>query len=141
MVILSLTSNLFTFILFGLATSLPMALTIRALMGAGNGNIGVIRTAVAELVPWKELQPRAFSIMPMVWNIGSILGPAIGGALSNPLKVKPRGGEEGAGMPQEGSLLRRFPFAVPNFLAAGLSVLSLVNCVLFLNVSAQGLRL
>lgn len=35
---------------------------------------GIIRTVVAEMVPQKVLQPRAFSIMPLVWTIGSILG-------------------------------------------------------------------
>lgn len=36
------------------------------------------RTAVAEMVPWKELQPRAFSLMPLVFNIGAVFGPVLG---------------------------------------------------------------
>ena len=48
-----------------------MALVARALSGAGNGNVGIIRTMVAELCPWRELQPRAFSVMPLVY-IGSV---------------------------------------------------------------------
>jgi len=43
-----------------------MALIARMLGGAANGNVGIIRTAVAEMVPQKSLQPRAFSVMPLV---------------------------------------------------------------------------
>jgi MFS family permease len=68
-----------------------MAMTARALQGLGNGNVGILRTTVAELCPWKvcgrdlhlqpssnrsqELQPRAFSIMPLVYTVGAIFGP------------------------------------------------------------------
>lgn len=38
----------------------------------------VFRTMVAELVPSKEHHARAFTIMPMIFNIGSGLGPFIG---------------------------------------------------------------
>lgn len=48
-----------------------MAFLARSLQGASSGNVGIIRTAVAEMVPQKELQPRAFSIMPLVWYAGS----------------------------------------------------------------------
>ena len=133
-IILSLFNTLITTVLWGFSTSLPMAIVVRALAGAGNGNVGVIRTAVAELVPWKELQPLAFSIMPLVWNIGSVLGPAVGGALANPSRVPPV--ENGyRGMRSHGSFLERFPFVLPNILAAGLFIISLINCIFFLKVS------
>jgi hypothetical protein len=35
----------------------------------------------------KELQPRAFSVMPLVWSIGSILGPAFGGCKCSPHRI------------------------------------------------------
>lgn len=41
---------------FGLAPSMPLALLARALGGLLNGNVGVIQTTVAELVPNKEHQ-------------------------------------------------------------------------------------
>lgn len=74
-ILLGLLNTMTTSILWGFSTSVPMAITMRALAGAGNGNVGIIRTMVAEMVPWKELQPRAFSIMPLVWGIGSVFGP------------------------------------------------------------------
>jgi len=72
-ILLGLANTMVTSLLWGFSTSLPMALASRALSGAGNGNVGIIRTMVAELCPWKELQPRAFSVMPLVYNIGSII--------------------------------------------------------------------
>lgn len=85
------------------------------------------RTAVAEMVPWKELQPRAFSVMPLVWNIGSIFGPSLGGALSNPMRVKP-----GQPLPPNASLLERFPYALPNIIAALIFVFGIITGILFL---------
>ncbi|KAL9029576.1 MAG: hypothetical protein Q9196_002206 [Gyalolechia fulgens] len=48
-----------TGLLFGFSRNLPMAIVARSLAGASNGNVGILRTTVAELVPQKELQPRA----------------------------------------------------------------------------------
>ena len=76
-------------------------------MGADYNAVGIIRTMVAEMVPQKELQPKAFSIMPLVWSVGSIFGPAFGGVLANPVKQYPAifGGSE---------FLKAYPFALPN---------------------------
>ena len=87
--LLGLFNTMFTSLLWGFSTNLPMAMITRALSGAGNGNIGIVRTMVAELCPWKELQPRAFSLMPLVFSVGSVVGPTLGGALSNPLNREP----------------------------------------------------
>lgn len=64
-----------TGLLFGFSQNLAMVIVARSLAGASNGNVGILRTTVAEIVPWKELQPRAFSVMPLMWTIGSIFGP------------------------------------------------------------------
>jgi MFS family permease len=65
-ILLGLVNTMWTMLLWGFSTNLPMALVARALEGLGNGNVGLLRTMVAELCPWKELQPRAFSVMPLV---------------------------------------------------------------------------
>lgn len=74
-IICGLFTTMVLFLVWGLSTSLPMAITVRVLLGAGNGNVGIIRTMVAEMVTEKHLQPRAFSIMPLVWSIGSASNP------------------------------------------------------------------
>lgn len=114
-------------VLFGFSTSLPMAIVARGLQGLSNGNVGILRTTVAELCPWKELQPRAFSIMPLVFTIGAIFGPSLGGALSNPLRVDPRA-------PKGERFLERFPYCPPNLVAASIFAVGIVTGWLFLKV-------
>ena len=78
-IMLAITCAMVSSLLFGFSRSLVWAIVARSFAGASNGNVGIMRTTVAELVPYKELQPKAFSIMPLVWTIGSIFGPGFGG--------------------------------------------------------------
>ena len=119
-----------TSIMFGFSKSLPRAIVVRALTGAGNGNVGTMRTTVAELVPQKELQPRAFSIMPLVWTIGSILGPAFGGALADPANKYPK-------VLGKNRFLRNFPFALPNIVAGSFFLIGLTVGFLFLKETLE----
>lgn len=131
-ILLGLTSTMITTLIWGFSKGLPMAIVARALAGAGNGNVGMLRTSVAEMVPWKELQPRAFSIMPLVWNVGSILGPSIGGALANPYNVKPGDQKPNAG------LLEMFPYALPNIVGAVFFAIGIITGILFLEETLEG---
>ncbi len=82
---------------------------------------------VAEMVPEKELQPRAFSIMPLVWSLGSIFGPSFGGFFANPA-------ENLSGLFGKSKFLIKFPFALPNLVAGGLFMIGITNGVFFLKV-------
>ncbi|KAI4833489.1 MFS general substrate transporter [Aureobasidium sp. EXF-8845] len=129
-ILFSLTCTMITSLLWGFSSSLGMAIAVRILAGAANGTVGIIRTAVAEMVPWKELQPRAFSVMPLVWNIGSIFGPTLGGALANPYHVKP-----GQPLSDNPAFFERFPYALPNMLAVILFAIGITIGILFLEES------
>ncbi|KAF1982503.1 MFS general substrate transporter [Aulographum hederae CBS 113979] len=129
-ILICLTNTMIMSLLWGFSTSLPMAMVARALSGAGNGNVGIIRTMVAEMCPWKELQPRAFSIMPLVYNVGSVIGPSIGGLLSNPYHVSPK-------EPAHGSLLERFPYALPNIVSAICFFVGITTGFLFLRETLE----
>ncbi|KAM5443652.1 hypothetical protein MferCBS31731_001426 [Microsporum ferrugineum] len=120
-----LSITMFFTIIFGVSTSLPMAMLARACLGFSSGNVGIIRTVVAELVPERELQPRAFSLMPLVWTIGSIFGPAFGGALVNPVKKYPE-------MFRDSHFFKAYPFALPNLLSAIFFIVGIVTGFLFL---------
>src|ERR1700760_971398 len=112
-------------LLFGFSRSLKWAIVARALSGASNGNVGILRTTVAEMVPHKSLQPRAFSLLPLVWQIGSIVGPILGGALASP----------GTKLPQifgHNKFLKKFPFALPNLVASVFFTLGILEGILFL---------
>ncbi|PGH10191.1 hypothetical protein AJ80_07550 [Polytolypa hystricis UAMH7299] len=112
-------------VMFGASTSLTMAILTRACIGLGNGNVGIIRTIVAELVPQKELQPRAFSLMPLVWTVGSIFGPALGGALANPVENHPK-------LFGNSKLLRKYPYLLPNLAVSIFFIVGIVIGFLFL---------
>ncbi|KAG5926328.1 hypothetical protein E4U42_003422 [Claviceps africana] len=131
--IIGLLCTMICFIVWGMSTSLPMAVTVRAIQGASNGNVGIIRTMVAELVPEKELQPRAFSIMPLVWSLGSVVGPAFGGFFADPVRQFPSLFE---GL----WFFEKFPYALPNLIATFFFLISLTSAVFFLKETLASKR-
>ncbi|KAI8963817.1 MFS general substrate transporter [Daldinia sp. FL1419] len=112
-------------LIFGFAPNLTVALIARAIGGLLNGNMGVLQTTVAELVTSKEHQPRAYTIMPVVWCLGSIVGPMIGGALARPCISYP-------GLFSAGSIWDKYPYLLPNLFSAFIVVIGVVNGILFL---------
>ncbi|RBR20473.1 hypothetical protein FVER53590_00694 [Fusarium verticillioides] len=132
-IIFGLMSSMICFIVWGMSTNLPMAIIVRAIMGGGNGNVGIIRTVVAELVPERELQPRAFSIMPIVWSLGSIIGPSFGGLFAEPAEQYPEifGHIE---------FFKRFPFSLPNLILMVFFLFSATIAALFLHETLPSKR-
>jgi len=96
---------------FGFSTTFWQAMVFRMLGGALNGNVGVMRTMISEIVMEKKYQSRAFLLLPMTANIGTIIGPILGGLLADPASNYP--GWFG-GIPW----LLKFPYAPPNLLSA-----------------------
>lgn len=121
--IMGLVGTALSMICFGFARTLPGAIMARALGGLLNGNVGVLQTTVAELVTKKEHQPRAYSIMPVVWSIGSIIGPSIGGALAMPC--------DNLGF-RRGGLFDRYPFLLPNLFCVGVLIVGIFVGIFFL---------
>ncbi|KAI0302896.1 major facilitator superfamily domain-containing protein [Multifurca ochricompacta] len=70
-------------ILFGLSRSFPALVMSRCLHGMLNGNIGVMKSMMAELTDETNVA-RGFSLIPVVWAVGGTIGPFIGGVLSRP---------------------------------------------------------
>ncbi|KAE8452690.1 hypothetical protein EG329_013949 [Mollisiaceae sp. DMI_Dod_QoI] len=112
-------------LIFGFAPSFPVALLARALGGLLNGNIGVLQTTVAEMVTVKEHQPRAYTIMPFVWCLGSILGPTLGGALARPVVGYPN-------LFAADTIWDRFPYLLPNLVCTVIVSCGVVIGILFL---------
>ncbi|KAI0521452.1 major facilitator superfamily domain-containing protein [Xylaria bambusicola] len=111
--------TMLSMIAVGFATNIWVALLGRAFGGLLNGNIGVIQTMVGELVTKPEHEPRAFAVMPFVWSIGTICGPAIGGIFANPHETWPK-------RFPENSVFTKFPYLLPNVLCAALLLVSIV---------------
>jgi MFS family permease len=133
-ILFGLITTAISLLVWGFSTNLPMAIAARAFAGAANGNVGILRTTVAELVPYKELQPVAFSLMPLVWNVGSMFGPMLGGSLANPLNVKPYERR------MTGSLLERYPYALPNIVAVCLFAIGITSGIFFLHETMEAAR-
>ncbi|KAJ4418716.1 hypothetical protein N0V82_005388 [Gnomoniopsis sp. IMI 355080] len=110
-VLIGLAGTMVSCLGFGLSTSFWQALLFRILGGITNGNVGVLRTMISELVREKKYQQRAFVLLPMTFNIGVIIGPILGGLLADPASSYPNVfGNVG--------LFRRLPYALPNFVSA-----------------------
>ncbi|PVH68384.1 MFS general substrate transporter [Cadophora sp. DSE1049] len=124
----------FIMLIFGFAPSFPAALLARALGGLLNGNIGVLQTIVAEMVTVKEHQSRAFTVMPLVWFLGSILGSTLGGAFSRPVFGYPY-------LFAKRTIWERFPYLLPNLLCTVVASFDLAIGILFLEESHAEKRL
>lgn len=120
-------------LVFGFAPNLPVALVGRALGGLLNGNMGVLQTTVAEIVTVKEHQSQAYAIMPFVWSLGSLLGPALGGALAQPCESFPT-------FFARGTLFDQFPFLLPNLVCAVILAFGVLVGVLFLEETHEELK-
>ncbi|THC87563.1 hypothetical protein EYZ11_012990 [Aspergillus tanneri] len=99
-------------LIVGFASNFWVALFGRALGGTLNGNIGVIQTMVGELVKRPEHEPRAYAVMPFVWSIGTIIGPAIGGLLAKPAEGFPS-------LFSHDGLFGKYPYLLPNVVCSG----------------------
>ncbi|KAI1175353.1 MFS general substrate transporter [Nemania sp. FL0916] len=112
-------------LVFGFAPNLTIALLARAIGGLLNGNMGVLQTTISELVTAKQHQPRAYTIMPVVWCLGSIIGPMIGGALARPCISYPS-------LFSPGTIWDRYPYLLPNLFSAFIVLIGFINGFLFL---------
>ncbi|KAF8299925.1 MFS general substrate transporter [Clavulina sp. PMI_390] len=68
---------------FGFSTSLPGMLISRSMAGALSGNVAVVNSMVSEMTDDSN-QGAAFPLLGATWYVGCIIGPMIGGGLSNP---------------------------------------------------------
>lgn len=73
-IMLGLLGSTLSILCFGFSENYATAMFFRILGGCLNGNVGVLRTMVSEVVREKRHQSRAFLIMPMCFNIGIIIG-------------------------------------------------------------------
>ncbi|KAK1836934.1 major facilitator superfamily domain-containing protein [Podospora conica] len=117
--LLGCVGTMFSMVMVGFASNIWMALLGRVIGGLLNGNIAVIQTMVGELVTKPEHEPKAYSIMPFVWSIGTIIGPAIGGTFADPHENFPHAFPKG-------SMFERFPYLLPNLICAGMLLLSIL---------------
>jgi MFS family permease len=110
------------FMAFGFCRTLWQAVMVQALMGLVNGNSGVVSTCLGEITD-RSNQSRAFTYLPVVYGVGGITGPIVGGLLvfyKNPLDhTKPN----------------PYPYLLPNLFSAAVLAIDLIVCMIFLEES------
>ncbi|KAJ7791347.1 major facilitator superfamily multidrug-resistance, DHA1 sub-family [Mycena olivaceomarginata] len=100
---------------FGWSKSFASLVFWRCLQGVFNGNIGVVKTVMAEIADSTNLA-QIMALNPLAWSSGSTLGPIIGGLLSNPEERWPNS----FGKVQ---ILRDHPYLLPCAAVASLSLI------------------
>lgn len=115
---------------FGMSRTFWGLVLSRSLNGALNGNIGVIKSMIAEMTDQTNLA-QAYAYMPMAWSTGGVLGPIIGGFLARPAERFPV-------LFGNNTFLRTYPYFLPCAVPATYSLLAWVVTLIFLKETAVG---
>ncbi|EAU85340.2 hypothetical protein CC1G_07610 [Coprinopsis cinerea okayama7 len=123
-IIMGLTGLSLSMYSFGLSKTFWGLVLSRSLNGALNGNIGVIKSMMAEMTDETNIS-RAYAYFPISWSTGSTLGPIIGGSLSKPAERFPRwfGDSE---------FLKAYPYFLACAVPATFSLTALIVTLFFL---------
>lgn len=110
------------FVAFGFCKTFAQAIVVQVLMGLANGNQGIISTCLGEITD-RSNQSRAFTYLPIVYGIGGITGPFIGGLLVS--------------KDVNASQKNLYPYLLPNLVSAGVLMVDLVLTMIFLEESLE----
>ncbi|KAL1606645.1 hypothetical protein SLS60_004051 [Paraconiothyrium brasiliense] len=116
--------TLLCFVAFGFCRTLWHAILVQVCMGLFNGNAGVVSTCLGEITD-RSNQSRAFTYLPVVYGLGAITGPIVGGVL-----VTER-------HPFHKDRPNPYPYIFPNLFAAAVLAIDLVICMGFLEESLE----
>ncbi|KAJ7760704.1 member of major facilitator superfamily multidrug-resistance, DHA1 sub-family [Mycena maculata] len=115
---------------FGLSRTFWGLVLSRSLNGALNGNIGVIKSMMAEMTDSTNIA-QAYAYMPIAWSTGGVLGPIIGGSLARPAERFPS-------IFGKSIFLRAYPYFLPCAVPATYSIVAWIVTLLFLKETAVG---
>lgn len=105
--IVSILGGAISFFILGLANNLTMLFIARLVAGLTAGNISVAQAYITDVTDAKN-RSRGLGLIGAAFGLGFVIGPALGGLLS------------------------QWGYAVPAFLAAGIATLNLVTVILWL---------
>ncbi len=100
------------FVLLGFANSLPLLFLARVIDGITGGNLSIAQAYIADSTD-KQNRAKGMGLLGAAFGLGFIIGPSMGGLLS------------------------QFGFAVPAFVAAGISLVTVIVTMLFLQESVD----
>ncbi|KAL8644169.1 MAG: hypothetical protein Q9226_007901 [Calogaya cf. arnoldii] len=113
------------FLAFGFCRTLWQAIVVQVIMGLVNGNQGVVSTCLGEITD-RSNQSRAFVYLPVIYGLGGITGPLLGGVL-----VK-KGSHPSVEDP--------YPYLRPNLVSATVLIVDLILTMIFLEESLEEAR-
>jgi MFS family permease len=94
------------FCIFGLCTRYWQIVVVHVAMGLLNGNAACVPTVLGEVTD-RSNQSKAFTYLPVIYSLGSITGPALGGILV-------------------GKVSKDYPYLGPNILGAAMLAASVI---------------
>ncbi len=114
-VLISQVIGLIGYLLLAWAPNLSMLFVARGVAGIGGGNIGVTQSYIADVTD-EEHRDQAYALFGVVFGIGIVLGPVIGG------------------------FLVRYGFWVPFVVSAGIELINITLTIAFLPSTARRQR-
>ncbi|KAH8986533.1 MFS general substrate transporter [Lactarius hatsudake] len=108
--------------MFGLSRSFWSLVLCRFFSGALNGNVGIVKSVLAELADESNVA-RAFSFLPPVFLVGQVIGSSIGGFLSRPQDRWPDY------FPQ--AFWAEYPYFLPCLVVASFSLIQVTIAAIF----------
>ncbi len=113
------------FVAFGFCRTLWQAIIVQVLMGLSNGNQGIVSTCLGEITD-RSNQSKAFIYLPVVYGLGGMTGPVVGGLLVS--------------KHAHFSSSDPFPYLRPNLVSAGVLTVDVIITMLFLEESLEEAR-
>eukprot|EP01101_Sappina_pedata_P008760 TRINITY_DN4926_c0_g1_i2.p1 TRINITY_DN4926_c0_g1~~TRINITY_DN4926_c0_g1_i2.p1 ORF type:complete len:570 (+),score=158.97 TRINITY_DN4926_c0_g1_i2:1618-3327(+) len=120
-----LLANAVTLTLFGFSKSYKEAIFFRILSGLTNGNNGVSKSCLAESTR-RSHHSKVFSSLSLVWGIGNIAGPSIGGLASKPAETFEF---------FEGTVFETYPYLLPCVIIAAGQLIGFFVSIFYLTES------
>ncbi|KAJ3498122.1 hypothetical protein NLG97_g1368 [Lecanicillium saksenae] len=122
--IITLTGMIVGTMAYTMATTIPQMILFRCLAGVFSGSRLVMRTMLFEHCT-PENEARAYSWFGFANNIGTTLGPLLGGILADPVAQYP-------GLFKDVAFFERFPYALVGIALAVVGIVGIVATSLFL---------
>lgn len=105
---------------FGFSTKFWHAVVAQSVIGLMNGNQGVVSTCLGEITD-KSNQSKAFTYLPVIYGLGGITGPIVGGFFSD-------------------IGFTSYPYLLPNLIAAAILVIDFIASIIWLDESLETMK-
>ncbi|KAK1079992.1 hypothetical protein LTR33_005925 [Friedmanniomyces endolithicus] len=100
------------------------AILVQVFMGLVNGNQAVISTCLGEITD-RSNQSRAFTYLPVIYGLGGITGPIVGGLMVMRYD------------PSHPDRPNTYPYLLPNLFSAAILILDMIGTMFFLKESLE----